>query len=80
MFIKTRLSPKEAAAYLAERGVPYRASSLEVMRAQRRGPRFFKAGRFVFYEASDLDAFVDAAARPVETKDSRHMAVAQGQE
>lgn len=70
MLSKTRLTPKEAAEYLAERGCPYKPSSLEVMRAQKRGPRFHKLGRFVFYERADLDAFV-GLARPVETVDSR---------
>lgn len=65
-----RLKLKDAAAYLAERGCPFKASSLEVMRAQKRGPKFYKAGRFVFYEKPDLDAYVDLLARPVETKDS----------
>ena len=70
MLTKTRFSPKEAAAYLADLGIPYKTSSLEVMRAQKRGPRFHKLGRFVFYEMSDLDAYV-SLARPVETVDSR---------
>ncbi|MFH2075894.1 MAG: hypothetical protein ABIJ57_11220 [Pseudomonadota bacterium] len=71
MSSQTRFNPKEAAAYLAERGCPYKPSSLEVMRAQRRGPRFYKlpGTRFVFYEKADLDAFTDLAC-PVETKDS----------
>jgi len=71
MSSQTRFNPKEAAAYLAERGCPYKPSSLEVMRAQRRGPRFYKlpGTRFVFYEKADLDAFM-GLAHPVETKDS----------
>jgi isopentenyl diphosphate isomerase/L-lactate dehydrogenase-like FMN-dependent dehydrogenase len=65
----SRLTTKQAAQYLAENGVPYKASSLEVMRAQRRGPRFYKHGRKVFYDLVDLDAFIGLAC-PVETVDS----------
>lgn len=58
---KETYSPKEASEYLCKKGLPFKKTSLEVMRAQRRGPKFYKHSRFVFYRKEDLDAFVSEA-------------------
>ena len=45
-----------------------RPGTLEVWRSTRRGPRFLKIGRKVFYKIEDLESF--ANAHVVETVDS----------
>lgn len=62
----------QAAEYLTQRGVPYKPQSLEVLRSRKRGPRYYKHGRRVFYLQKDLDAFL-SISRPVETIDSLEM-------
>ena len=64
-----RLNTHQAASYLTERGIPYQPQSLEVLRSRKRGPRYHKHGRRVFYLQKDLDAFLSMSI-PVETIDS----------
>jgi hypothetical protein len=58
-----RVNTPEAARILG-----LRRGTLEVWRSKRRGPRFKKIGRKVFYDLNDLEAF--ANANTVETTDS----------
>ena len=62
------LNTKKAAIYLAEKGTPFSAGTLEVWRCQGRGPRYRKICRRVVYMPEDLDRF--AKGQVVETIDS----------
>jgi len=70
MAARRRLTPREAAAYLAELGVPFKATTLEVWRCHGKGPRYYRqtGGRRIFYDPDDLEAF--ALGSPVQTVDS----------
>ena len=65
------LNTKEAALYLAERGTPFTAGTLEVWRCLGRGPRYRRVCNRVVYAPDDLDRF--AAGQIVETIDSREV-------
>jgi hypothetical protein len=69
-----RFNTKQAAQHLTNNGVKYTPGSLDVMRSQGRGPKFYKHCRRIFYLQSDLDAFIGLAA-PVETVDSMNAAL-----
>lgn len=45
--------------------------TLRCWRSQRKGPRYYKAGRTVKYRAEDIDAYL--VGQPVETLDSMKM-------
>jgi hypothetical protein len=66
---KKLLSTREAAEYLASRGIPFTRGTLQVWRSMGRGPRYRKLCSRVGYRPEDLDTF--AAGEPVETIDSR---------
>jgi len=67
---RRRLTPREAAAYLAELGTPFKVTTLEVWRCHGKGPRYYRqtGGRRIFYDPADLEAF--ALGSPVLTVDS----------
>lgn len=67
-----RLTPQQASQYLGDLGLPYKESSLRVMRSQGRGPRFFKHFKKIYYLISDLNDWA-SLAQPVETRDSVHL-------
>lgn len=54
------LSTRDAAAYLTDRGLPCAAATLEKLRCVGGGPRFRKFGRYVRYDAADLDTWADS--------------------
>lgn len=59
------LSPKEAITYYPALGT---LGHLANLRCQRRGPRFFKAGKSVVYKPADIEAFLFKS--PILTIDS----------
>jgi len=59
------LSPKDALARYPVLGCE---GSLANMRSQKRGPKFFKAGKKVIYRPEDIEAFLFRS--PVLTIDS----------
>jgi hypothetical protein len=60
------LSAEEAAVQLHQR-----PSTLASWRATKRGPRYFKLGRAVFYHPKDITAWVAAqVVEPSETVDA----------
>ena len=65
---RIRMSTPEAAEHLKALGTPYTHKTLEVLRCQGRGPRYYKVGRKVFYDPKDLMAF--ARGQVVETVDT----------
>jgi selenocysteine lyase/cysteine desulfurase len=67
--MKRNLTPKEAAQYLQERGVRVSHGTLNIWRSQRRGPRYKRVGRHVYYEREDLDRFEQGVK--IETTESR---------
>ena len=50
----------EAAAHLAQRGLPISGQRLKDLRTTGGGPRFRKYGRFVRYEPDELDAWANS--------------------
>jgi hypothetical protein len=54
----TKLTTREAAAYLAGDGKPFAVNTLEIWRLKGRGPRYLKLGKFVRYEQADLDEWL----------------------
>ncbi len=70
MAARRRLTPREAAAYLAELGTPFKVTTLEAWRCHGKGPRYYRqtGGRRIFYDPADLEAF--ALGEPVLTTDS----------
>jgi hypothetical protein len=54
------LDTVEAAAHLAQRGLPISSYRLKDLRTIGGGPRFRKYGRFVRYEIDELDAWAES--------------------
>ncbi len=55
----TLISTTEGSAYLRQaHGVPFAASTLTKMRCVGGGPKFVKVGKRVFYQKTDLDAWI----------------------
>ena len=65
---RIRLSTIEAAQHLKDLGTPFTQKTLEVLRCRGRGPRYYKVGRKVFYDPTDLETF--AQGQIVETVDT----------
>lgn len=53
-----RYTRKSAAHYLTVRGRPTSPATLATLATRGGGPAFFRAGRFVFYQESDLEDFL----------------------
>ena len=66
---KYYLTTREAAQYMAERGVRFALGTLSVWRSEGRGPRFYRLRGRVFYRPGDLDLFIKTASG-VDTVDS----------
>ncbi|RZZ84788.1 helix-turn-helix transcriptional regulator [Pseudoxanthomonas winnipegensis] len=62
--MQDRMAAAAAASYLG-----LSKSTLDKMRSQGRGPRYFRLGGRVFYRKADLDDYIKAGV--VETADSR---------
>ncbi len=63
------LTTEQAVDYLREEhGIDFAPKTLTIWRSQKRGPRFRKVARKVFYQEDWLDAF--AGGQVVETVDS----------
>ena len=53
--VDARLNNREAAAYLK-----VSTATINAWRSYRRGPKYLKVGRLVFYRKGDLDAWLTA--------------------
>jgi len=52
------LTREEAAAWLSERGLPTKPKKLAYEASARRGPPYFRYGRFTWYKEPELELYL----------------------